>query len=52
MLDLKEGGKDPAETDRIYRESVGADYFFMSTNGITESGELVTSTEPVPGLGG
>ena len=38
MLDLKEGGKDPAETDRIYRESVGADYFFMSTNGITESG--------------
>ena len=41
MLDLKEGGKDPAETAKIYRESVGADYFFMSTNGITESGELV-----------
>ncbi|HJC47284.1 MAG TPA: lactate utilization protein [Candidatus Lachnoclostridium pullistercoris] len=41
MLDLKEGGKDPEETERIYRESVGADFFFMSTNGITENGELV-----------
>ena len=41
MLDLKEGGKDPAETDRIYQQSVGADFFFMSTNGITENGELV-----------
>lgn len=41
MLDLKDEGKDPAEADRIYQQSVGADFFFMSTNGITENGELV-----------
>ncbi len=41
LFDMDEANGNPELSAKIYQDSVGADYFFMSTNGITENGELV-----------
>ncbi len=40
LLD-RESVTDPAETKKIFHESLSCDYYFMSTNAITQDGELV-----------
>lgn len=41
FLDRSRKGITPEEQDECFRASIGADYFFCSTNAITENGELV-----------
>lgn len=41
LHDMDDANGDPEKAREIYLKSVGDDFFFMSTNGITEDGELV-----------
>ena len=41
FMDRSREGITPAEQQECFKASVGADFFFCSTNAITENGELV-----------
>lgn len=41
FLDRNRQGISPEERQEVFRQSIGADFFFCSTNAITEKGELV-----------
>lgn len=41
FMDRNRAGLSPQERQEVFRQAVGCDYFFCSTNAITESGELL-----------
>ncbi len=41
FLDRSRSGITPQEKQEVYRSCIGADFYFCSTNAITENGELI-----------
>lgn len=41
FLDRNKAGITDAERQEVFRQSIGADFFFCSSNAVTENGELV-----------